>query len=612
MIRFRKVYNSKVFALTIWLLLLSKGLYAVSICDGIDSLRVPLKDYNRLNEAISTQEAESDLQIIPPVFVPISPFDMRLFTEVVSRDSLSELSKRSKAVKSIYKRDFNVWHINSIKGAGGVSDILNGLLSLSISDICQIDSKWFVITGNDKFFATTAKIHEILHGREDLNIEETEWGNYFRVLGFNCEHLLRIKKDRGIKDPDIIVLHDQQPLGMITFLKGHFPNTKFIWRGHIPYKISNDPEKSSNRLWRRLRGFVNNCDASIFHLKDYRPYDLDERRVCYIQPSINPIGLINRSYGREFQALTLEKYEIELAGRTLVGQNGRFDVLKDPVGVIEAYRKSVLELVEDKKIQLKGIPKLLLFGPVASDNDRNLETLKEACEKAEQIEEELQVAIGNRFSEYSGESDSIKQNIFVCSLDPGKTRLDERQKQSLVLLKEHILRARDMEASAANIERVDLDEILPPSEQHELEIAALLDSCEVLIAKSTEEGFNLAAISARYRGKAVIMSEVGGLAVQIIDEGKNPGKGTGFYVGRRDKDDGKALFDRDLSIKQTAEYISYLVRNPKEREEMGERARDEVTDRYLVDRHLSDYLKLFIALKYDRRINRIRKIRASL
>jgi len=99
---------------------------------------------------------------------------------------------------------------------------------------------------------------------------------------------------------------------------------------------------------------------------------------------------------------------------------------------------------------------------------------------------------------------------------------------------------------------------------------------DVIIQKSTREGFCLAVTEALWKARPVVASNVGGIPCQIED-GKN-----GF------------LFEPD-DLDGFAERIVYLLKNPQEGEQLGKNARETVRDRFLITRLLSDYLDLLNA-----------------
>jgi trehalose synthase len=108
------------------------------------------------------------------------------------------------------------------------------------------------------------------------------------------------------------------------------------------------------------------------------------------------------------------------------------------------------------------------------------------------------------------------------------------------------------------------------------EVNAFQAVSDVVIQKSTREGFGLVVTEALWKGKPVVGGDVGGIPLQVID-----GE-TGFLV-----DDVAACAEKTL----------YLLQHPEEAQAMGQKAREHVRAHFLSTRHLRDYLELFTALK---------------
>jgi len=104
------------------------------------------------------------------------------------------------------------------------------------------------------------------------------------------------------------------------------------------------------------------------------------------------------------------------------------------------------------------------------------------------------------------------------------------------------------------------------------EVNAFQVAADVVIQKSTREGFGLVVTEALWKGKPVLGGNVGGIPLQVI-EGE-----TGFLV-----EDVQSCADRML----------YLLQNPAQAEKMGRAAREHVRQHFLSTRHLADYLRLF-------------------
>src|SRR5256886_5677916 len=103
-------------------------------------------------------------------------------------------------------------------------------------------------------------------------------------------------------------------------------------------------------------------------------------------------------------------------------------------------------------------------------------------------------------------------------------------------------------------------------------VNALQTRAAVVLQKSLREGFGLTVAEAMWKATPVIGGNVGGIRYQIED-GVN-----GFLVS---------------SVDETAERIVQLLKDKKLREQMGERARETVREKFLLPRYVEQYLDLF-------------------
>jgi trehalose synthase len=104
------------------------------------------------------------------------------------------------------------------------------------------------------------------------------------------------------------------------------------------------------------------------------------------------------------------------------------------------------------------------------------------------------------------------------------------------------------------------------------EVNALQQGADVVIQKSTREGFGLVVAEGMWKRRPVIGGNVGGITLQIEDGV------SGFLVD---------------SPAACAARLVELLRDPHLREEIGEAARLRVRDRFLSLREVQDYLRVF-------------------
>lgn len=207
-------------------------------------------------------------------------------------------------------------HINSTAVGGGVAEILTRMVPL-LQEL-GVETTWDVMTGDPEFFAVTKAFHNALHGSPEV-VTDAMLDHYRSVT----EENLREMDFSG----DVIWIHDPQPAGLVS--RRRELGRKWIWRCHI------DVSAPDARVWDFLRPLVEQYDAAVFSM----PAFARQLRVpqYMVAPSIDPLSDKNRPLDDAGIASTLLRFGID-ADRPILTQISRFDRLKDPVGVIAAYR----------------------------------------------------------------------------------------------------------------------------------------------------------------------------------------------------------------------------------------------------------------------------------
>jgi trehalose synthase len=111
----------------------------------------------------------------------------------------------------------------------------------------------------------------------------------------------------------------------------------------------------------------------------------------------------------------------------------------------------------------------------------------------------------------------------------------------------------------------------------DLEVNAFQRASNVILQKSIREGFGLSVTEALWKRIPVVGSSVGGIPLQIVDGA------TGYLVN---------------TAKEAAEKTLYLLKHSEKAKKMGEEGRKHVLRKFLITRHLKDYLNLFIKLSH--------------
>jgi len=243
-----------------------------------------------------------------------------------------------------------IQNINSTFIGGGVAEILSRMVPL-LGQL-GVDARWNVIKGDTEFFQVTKKFHNALHGRQE-KITESDFSLFMETTQRNIEELELYG--------DIIFVHDPQPVGLVSRRKEI--GKKWIWRCHI------DVSHPSQDVWNFLQPFVVQYDAAVFSAPSFSR-ELPIRQFL-ISPSIDPLSDKNKELPQSTIDSVLAKYGIP-KDKPIITQVSRFDYLKDPLGVIQAF-----EMVR-KSTECR----LVFAGGTASDDPESDKVLAEVKERA--------------------------------------------------------------------------------------------------------------------------------------------------------------------------------------------------------------------------------------
>jgi trehalose synthase len=267
------------------------------------------------------------------------------YKEVVDPEVIDELLVVADRV-----RGRKLQNINSTSVGGGVAEILTRMIPL-LREL-GVDATWDVIKGDQAFFNVTKAFHNALHGKPEETTHEM-----FEIFRANTEMNAAEINFTG----DTIIIHDPQPAGLVA--RKQDIGKRWIWRCHIDVS-SPDP-----RVWSFLRPCIEQYDASIFSMPDFAQ-QLSIPQFL-VPPSIDPLSDKNKELEPSQVSKVLEKYHID-PERPIITQVSRFDRLKDPLGVIAAYRL----------VRKRFDCQLVLAGGGAPDDPEGEEVLREVQEKA--------------------------------------------------------------------------------------------------------------------------------------------------------------------------------------------------------------------------------------
>lgn len=243
-----------------------------------------------------------------------------------------------------------VQNINATSVGGGVAEILTRMVPL-LNEL-GVKTYWDVIHGDNNFFHTTKKIHNALHGAE-VEISSSELDYFLEITRENINNMSF--------SGDIVFIHDPQPVGLVE--KKKEIGGKWIWRCHI------DVSKPDSGIWDFVKGYASAYDAAVFSAPVFSK-NLPIPQYL-ISPSIDPLSTKNKGLSQKNIEKVLNKYGID-GDKPIVSQISRYDYLKDPLGVIDAF-KAARKYVDCQ---------LVLAGNTATDDPEHDAVLSAVKEKA--------------------------------------------------------------------------------------------------------------------------------------------------------------------------------------------------------------------------------------
>lgn len=421
-----------------------------------------------------------------------------------------------------------VWNVSSTGRGGGVAEMLRSLLAYARG--AGVDARWLVISGDERFFRVTKRIHNLLHGDpgDGGPLGERERAIYRAALEPNARALSEL-----VRAGDVVILHDPQTAGLVPAMVDR--RATVVWRCHIGIDQPNDQARAA---WSFLRPFITPAHAYIFSRLDYTWEGLANERLVVVPPSIDAFSPKNQelddptvdailcaagivaggggqavferedgSPGRvDSRAQMTEEAPLQTE-QPFVLQVSRWDRLKDPLGVIEGFARHTAPLTTAH---------LVVAGPeteAVADDPEGAEVLAEARATWRRLEPD------------------VRARVHLAALP-----------------------MRDGEENAAIVN-------------------ALQRRAAVVVQKSVAEGFGLTVAEAMWKGRPVVASRIGGIQDQI-DDGVS----------------GLLVDPTDLAAYGQA--VAALLGDPQRAARMGAAARARVKDHFLGPRHLTQYVEL--------------------
>lgn len=289
------------------------------------------------------QRPRPKISTTPPA--PPPPPRLDDYEPIIGKPELDDLRFLARQL-----RGKTVKMVNSTAVGGGVAEMLNRLIPL-LNEL-EVPTKWEVITGGNDFFEVTKGFHNALHGGEYLVSQAVK--DIF--LMYNEQNRQRMEFVE-----DLFVIHDPQPAALIRSKDRN--RGRWVWRCHI------DLSNPNPDVWGFLRPFVDQYDAAVFSSPAFSRQLAVPQYLFY--PCIDPLSEKNKELDESVVAKVCEDFGIDRS-RPIISQISRFDRLKDPVGVIQAYK------LAKKYVDCQ----LVLAGGGASDDPEGAAVLQEVLDEA--------------------------------------------------------------------------------------------------------------------------------------------------------------------------------------------------------------------------------------
>ena len=267
--------------------------------------------------------------------VPVPPRHLDEFREVAGDEAVDRLRAAAEPLAGA-----RVLNINATAFGGGVSELL--LTQVGLMNDLGIHTTWQVIEGSDAFFTITKFMHNGMQGAEVPWDDET-------VRIYEDQNRLNADLLAHGFDHDFVLIHDPQPAALLTALDdmGVRKGT-WAWRCHIDLSAPFAP------IWDYLATHVERYDGAVFTIDEFVPPGFQGAQTFIIPPSIDPLSAKNQWIDPDTVYEILHRYGVQWT-KPIATQVSRFDPWKDPLGVIDAYRKAREEVPDLQLVMIASM-----------------------------------------------------------------------------------------------------------------------------------------------------------------------------------------------------------------------------------------------------------------
>ncbi len=427
-----------------------------------------------------------------------------------------------------------LWNINATAQGGGVAEMLPVLLGYTRSG--GVDARWLVLDGEGQFFATTKRLHNLLHGvpGDGKGLDVGDRQAFDAVAAKNFADV----KDQ-IQPGDIVIVHDPQPAGMMPLLREH--GAIVVWRSHIG---RDEPNQYTDLGWHFLQPYLEHAEKIIVTRPTYAPPKCPQDKLIVISPSVDPFSPKNAEIADDDVAAVLHYVGI-LAGHAEPADAPEFLRSDGTIGHVRRLGNVVLD----------GGP-IPTHAPVVLQVSR-WDRLKD---------------MGGVMKGFSDYSDAANHDAHLVLCGPAVEAVSDDPEGAEVLTQ---VRAVWQTLEPEMQERVHLVCVpMDDTDENAHIVNALQRYARIVVQKSLREGFGLTVTEAMWKARPMIASKVGGIQDQITHDR-----------------DGLLLSDPG-DLPGLGALLSELLRDPDRAERLGKAAKEKVLSDFLADRHLIKYADL--------------------
>jgi trehalose synthase len=477
---------------------------------------------------------------------PDESFSLDHFASIAHlADSVREL--RAEASMLIPKlKGRTLWMINSTAQGGGVAEMLPMMVSLL--EELGLPTRWVVIgTDKQEYFALTKRLHNLIHGHGEPQLDGADRELYEAVNRENAEDL-----KKHLKPEDILVVHDPQPAALGAMLKEEL-DMLTIWRCHIGL---DDRLPATRAAWIFLKPYAATYNHAVFSAPEYIP-DYLAGYSTIIHPALDPCSHKNR----------------ELSPHKLVGIlcNSSLKVEREPV-LTPPFSKPAMRLRGDgswvQATALGGIG--LLYRTTVTqisrwDRLKGYRPLMEGFLKLKMRLNDLDRKWDPRHRRRIGIA-----RLVLGGPDPAFIQDDPEGKEVLQELIDFYCRLTPEYQNDIALLTLPMDS----RKENALMVNALQRCSTIIVQNSTREGFGLTATEAMWKRVPILGTYACGLRQQI-----------------RHGIDGMLTRDPN-NPDEIADNLNALLEAPVERDLLARTAQRRVHQEFLIFAQLRHWLRL--------------------